>query len=129
MDNLDTCFSPPLQDTAEAYQKEDFLPLSEEWTHAEEEEAFSGPINFITDPVLEAYEVNIFGMITEVARLARNLEADRFMFPVKGHPVDISFCFEPGSWLREQEWDGYKLNENIIEEWESINELASLLSV
>ena len=126
MDSLDACFTPSFQGKI-ATDQDGYIYLRGEWV--DEEEECSGPIEIISNPVLEEYEKNILSMITEVAWLARNLYASGYEFPVKGHPVDISFCFEPGSWLREQDWDGYKLNEDILENWEMIDQMASLLSV
>ena len=127
MEHLDTRLTPPLQDAPETGWEDSYANVDPEWEEEGEGEKCPGPFEIITNPVMEELEGTILYLMMETASLARSLYVEGYAFPVKGCPVDISFCFEAVPWLMEQDWDGYRLNEHMVEEWGFLDELSRLL--
>ncbi|MBQ9156819.1 MAG: hypothetical protein IJ137_08560 [Eubacterium sp.] len=125
MDHADTYVTPRQQAMPVTGQECNFNYEDQECA----EEEYLELAEIITDPVMEEYELTILYLLHDVAWLVRGLYAGRYAFPLKGHPVDISFCFKDGSLLRERAWEGYKVNPDIIEEWENITQLASFFGI
>ena len=108
MEHLDTRLTPPLQDAPETGWEDSYANVDPEWEEEGEGEKCPGPFEIITNPVMEELEGTILYLMMETASLARS-------------------CFEAVPWLMEQDWDGYRLNEHMVEEWGFLDELSRLL--
>ncbi len=97
-----------------------------EWEDNETGERYREQL--VSDIRREQQETTILGLLHEISHLVRRAMAMGVPVCVKGHPVDIGFCFNDDSPMHEMFRGGYKVNDDLLDEWDDIERLLRLFT-
>ncbi len=104
----------------------DYEYMTIEWEDNETGELYSDRV--WSNARRDWQETTILGLLHEISHLVRRAIAEGIPICTKEHPVDIGFCFHDDSPMHDMFRGGYKVDGRLLDEWDDIERLISLLS-